>query len=175
MIDAGSPDLAALETVSVQVKNEFTTTRDSLDSLLTLTEAKGTDAFISRVRSDLTELTIPIVPDAVRFQYRPIPSSSRDSLAVHQGAASAPHQELLAKIVVFQAPFKFSIKMAKLCNRLADHLEMVEKHGDRAGVKRGQKGKRRWCIRGSKYSFEGQSLYRAWQISRVAQTKRIFE
>lgn len=143
LIDAGSPDLAALETVSVQVKNEFTTTRDSLDSLLTLTEAKGTDAFISRVRSDLTELTIPIVPDAVRFQYRPIPSSSRDSLAVHQGAASAPHQELLAKIVVFQAPFKFSIKMAKLCNRLADHLEMVENTAIApalSGVRRGSAG-----------------------------------
>lgn len=126
LTDAGNPNLAPLNLESERIKALFIELKDGFDSLLTLTESTTSDSYITQIRNQSNDLSIPNLGDAIRFQYRSIPGSSRDALAVSQGVMTAPHQELLAKIVVLKAPFTLCANLAKLCTKLADHLELLE-------------------------------------------------
>lgn len=124
--DAGNPNLTELNRESARVQALFTDLKESFDSLLTLTQNTISDTYIDRIRTQSDSLTMPILGEAIRFQYGNIPASSRDSLAVSQGIMPAPHQELLAKIIVSKAPFNLCSDLANLCTKLADHLELLQ-------------------------------------------------
>lgn len=63
---AGQPDLATARSLAEQARNMISDKRVELASLISTAQNKGDDAFLSKLRTDIDEITIPTASNIVK-------------------------------------------------------------------------------------------------------------
>lgn len=105
--------------------------RADLLSLMIAIEGEQTDGFITSVRESIEGLTVLTEADAQRVQIRSGQIMTRDTAAAGAGFVSAPHQDVIARVVSIRSTARAATDLASAAERVAAHLERLERRGRR--------------------------------------------
>lgn len=119
---AGAHDLKPLQDSAASVRDAFLEQKEAVSSILSNYLSTASDAYLSDLRKKVDDTTVPSMRTLARSY---VPSGmviSRDSQAIDQGLAVAPHQQILAEVRGVLAPFDAAQLLAKYAKNAADHL-----------------------------------------------------
>lgn len=122
---AGSPDLTALDQDSADARRITDEARDEIVSIINAVLKRGDDAYIEDLLDRVRAIDVLDYDTCLRAQLPSGQIISRDSTAVSQGLRSAPHQEVIARVVSIRAPFDAASQLAGLCDKARRHLHRV--------------------------------------------------
>lgn len=120
---AGHPDLTRADEAAKAARDLFDESSAEVISLISTYLRVQEDAVAAETLEKVKGLH-PISQDAAIRLFLPQGQlMSRDSEAIHQGVKAAPHQVILAKIIVLRDAARTCSELAKLGRRLAVHIE----------------------------------------------------
>jgi len=125
---AGVRSLTPMEGVVSGAKDVFAHAREEFLSIATVTLENKTDAFLSRLKSQVEELKILGKFDYARALQPKGQIISRDMMAVGQGFQTPLHIAVLAEITALEDAPKKCGELGKILRRAASHLETRERH-----------------------------------------------
>jgi len=122
---AGNPDLDALLPDVTEATRLFNDAHDEAVSMLRAELRRDEDDHLRSVLEATLDISILSYDTCLRAQLPSGQFVSRDRLAVDQGVRSAPHQEVIARVVALRSPFHAAGELATQCRRAARHLERL--------------------------------------------------
>lgn len=134
---AGNPDLAPVMAARSIAAAFFDRASSDIRSILLTTNQSGTDAFLSRLASELDELK-PLSSSEILQIWSPKGQViSRDMNAIGQGTKIPPHKSILAEVASIRQVFMICHEAAVIAQKAASHLERKTKlitRDDRIGT-----------------------------------------
>lgn len=145
---AGNPDLSKIRETSDQARVLFERKRDDIVSILRTFIGKREDQFVQRLLEEAEKTKACTQADFIAC-FRPSEISSRDSLAIAQGAWTPPHFIVLVETLSIRAPMLACESLAKIARKAFSHFERQEENqcsSDRIGtnVFIGHGGSKEW-------------------------------
>lgn len=127
-------DLGAAEAAARDATHRVTTTRATLDSILTawLDENPG-DSYLAKVRQEVDDVVLFDARRAAEGLMRTGPVMTRDSVAVGQGIIAAPHQAVAGRAMACLVPYFAAGQLADRAERAASHIDR-QQHRQRQEV-----------------------------------------
>ena len=122
---AGTPDLSRLHTDATEAYQLVDDAKDDVASMLRAELGGRVDEHLGKVLEKVLGISILSYDTCLRAQLPSGQFMSRDSAALGGGLRSAPHQEVIARVVSLRAPFEAARELAQLCQRAARHLARV--------------------------------------------------
>jgi hypothetical protein len=99
--------------------------KDDVTSLLRAYMRRDDDEHLRELLDEVQALEPLSSNQCLRAQLPSGKFMSRDSTAVSQGLRSAPHQEVIARVVSIRSPFEAATQLASVCRRAARHLDRI--------------------------------------------------
>jgi predicted nucleotide-binding protein len=119
---AGHPNMAPLEAKAEDARKDFGKLKERAVSVISSFLQGREDDYAADIKSKIVALSIPTWDDFVRLQMRAPNTTTRDLRAADGGWQSAPHQEMLARVVTCRMPYKTALELAELCANAAEHM-----------------------------------------------------
>lgn len=145
---AGNPDISHLQQDADDATRIFLDSRDDVMSLLRAHLRFDDDEHKGAILDEVASLQVLSYDEALRARFRR-PPITRDTSALSQGSRSAPHQEVIARVISIGTPFEAAGRLSALSRRAARHLERV---GGQAAPTPGQPGLRSRIVIGHGHS-----------------------
>jgi predicted nucleotide-binding protein len=130
---AGNPNEEYLEATVAPLRKKFLQLKEQALSIY-IAAKHDNDAFLKRKYDQINKL---IAPDVMTTLQAVLPRqyTSRDSLAMHQGIAAAPHQCVLAIVVSIEAVEASLGDLERACLEGAAHLRRVNSYVSESRIK----------------------------------------
>jgi hypothetical protein len=122
---AGRPDLTDLERDADEAVRIVQEAKADITSLLRAYLRRDDDEHLKELLDEVQGLEPLSYRQCLRAQLPSGNMISRDSTAVSQGLRSAPHQEVIARVVSIRSPFEGATQLASVCRRAARHLDRI--------------------------------------------------
>ncbi len=122
---AGGVDLTQAGSQSKDATRLVHDAQDDLISLLRAELGRNDDEHLRSILDKVIEMKPLDYDSCLRFQLPDGRVMTRDAVAMNQGVRSAPHQEVIARVVAIRSPFSVAGDLAASCRRAARHLTRV--------------------------------------------------
>jgi predicted nucleotide-binding protein len=122
---AGHPDLTGLRRDADEAVQIVREGKDDVTSLLRAYLRRDDDEHLRDLLGEVQTLEPLSYDQCLRAQLPSGNFMSRDSTAISQGIRSAPHQEVIARVVSIRSPFEAATRLASVSRRAARHLDRI--------------------------------------------------
>jgi hypothetical protein len=119
---AGVTDLQPLRDRAVSAVDAFQEQKEATSSILSNYLSAQDDAYLNDLRKKVDDISLPNMRTLARSYVPSGAVASRDSTAIDQGLAVAPHQQILAEVRGVLGPFDAVRSLAGYAKNAADHL-----------------------------------------------------
>lgn len=144
---AGRPDLALLDRDADDARRIVEEAKHEVRSIVNALMRKGDDAFLADLLERVEAVSTLSYDTCLQFQMPSGQIWTRDTSALSQGLRSAPHQEVIARVIALRSPFESAAELSAICGRAVRHLRRIggvdapskeERVGDRVVIGHGR-------------------------------------
>lgn len=122
---AGETQINDLRTDAQDARRIVQDARDDVISIVRAFLRKDRDEHLTEMLGQVQTLEPLSYDQCLRAQLPSGNVMSRDSTAMSQGLRSAPHQEVIARVLSVRSPFDTAAQLANICRQAARHLERI--------------------------------------------------
>jgi predicted nucleotide-binding protein len=130
-------DLSRAQAVGRRGRDACDEARAAILSVLSAYLHEREDTYADSLKDKVAGCTPLTEQQALTAQLPHGQITSRDTTALFMGVQSAPHQEVIARVVAIKSIFLTCSELAKLGDRLADHIDRVLSRPSPARVRQG--------------------------------------
>ena len=132
--NAGNPNTEEQEAQSSTSKELFEDLQSKIESLLSgILTLHQDDKFLQDIAKKVEQMKVFGAGDFIEVLRPSGQVMSRDMPAIQAGFHTPPHISVLAQVHAIKYPFNACADLAKLCRRVAAHVQNIEKHNVQAG------------------------------------------
>lgn len=123
---AGDPDLREIEQVAEEGAQQLEDAKGEASSILYAFTGHHSDEYLDRMQEEIEGVQPLSARDAVKAQLPSGQIMTRDTTAASQGLQSAPHQDVIGRVVSIRSTFSQCEQLAKYLERTAAHFSRLE-------------------------------------------------